>query len=151
MFEKLLATEEDQNSSLLSKIAMAMMLGMAVGYVLLRFRRPSQLNSVQYQFDENLNEIEITEPMIVSPTESQDSTAGKLDAESETIPMVEQKVDRLVQIKGIGPVFASRLNDAGVYTFSDLANTSPDKLREIVSSDVNAEDWINQAKVLESS
>lgn len=151
MFEKLLATEEDQNSSLLSKIAMAMMLGMAVGYVLLRFRRPSQLNSVQYQFDENLNEIEITEPMIVSPTESQDLTAGKLDAESEAIPMVEQKVDRLVQIKGIGPVFASRLNDAGVYTFSDLANTSPDKLREIVSSDVNAEDWINQAKVLESS
>lgn len=148
MFEKMFAIDEDQNSSLLSKIAMAMMLGLAVGYVLIRFRRPSQTFTSKYPSGEDLGEIEITDSMIVSPSEPQE-LESVIDEEENIKPRsVEKKRDRLEKIKGIGPVFANRLYDAGVYTFSDLANASPNQILEIVEVDVDVEDWINQAKVL---
>ncbi len=42
--------------------------------------------------------------------------------------------DNLQAIKGIGPVIAKRLNDAGVYTFEELAQLAPDELEEILGA-----------------
>lgn len=42
--------------------------------------------------------------------------------------------DNLQAIKGIGPVIAKRLNDAGVYTFEELAQLTPDELEEILGA-----------------
>lgn len=42
--------------------------------------------------------------------------------------------DNLQAIKGIGPVIAKRLNDAGVYTFEELAQITPDELEEILGA-----------------
>lgn len=39
--------------------------------------------------------------------------------------------DDLVDINGIGPVFAKRLNEAGITTFAQLAAMTPEKAREI--------------------
>jgi predicted flap endonuclease-1-like 5' DNA nuclease len=39
--------------------------------------------------------------------------------------------DDLVDINGIGPVFAKRLNEAGITTFAQLAALTPEKAREI--------------------
>jgi predicted flap endonuclease-1-like 5' DNA nuclease len=61
-----------------------------------------------------------------------------------------QKGDDFTVLNGIGKVFAQRLNDAGIRTFADLANQSPDKLREITGAKewqkVDPQAWIDQAK-----
>ena len=50
-------------------------------------------------------------------------------------------------VDGIGPVFASRLSDAGVRTVDDLAAASPDRVAEAAGvSAARAKSWIEQAK-----
>ena len=61
--------------------------------------------------------------------------------------------DDLKKIKGIGEVFAGRLNEAGIWTFADLAKADPEEIREIVSSGrvenmIDPEEWIAQARQL---
>jgi predicted flap endonuclease-1-like 5' DNA nuclease len=61
--------------------------------------------------------------------------------------------DRLEQIKGIGPVFARRLNEEGIFTFADLAKLSPERVREMVAdgnrlTNIDAQAWIAQAQQL---
>lgn len=51
-------------------------------------------------------------------------------------PVIREK-DHLEQINGIGPVFAKRLNKAGIFTFAELAAETPERIREII----NPEDW----------
>jgi predicted flap endonuclease-1-like 5' DNA nuclease len=40
--------------------------------------------------------------------------------------------DNLQAIKGVGPVISKRLNEAGIYTFDELARLTPDELQEIM-------------------
>lgn len=67
-------------------------------------------------------------------------------------PVAEKKPaaakDDLTEIKGIGPVFARRLTDVGITTFADLAQASPDHLREVTQATAvaNPEEWIAQAR-----
>lgn len=42
--------------------------------------------------------------------------------------------DNLQAIKGVGPVISKRLNEAGVYTFEELSQLTPDELQEIMGS-----------------
>lgn len=42
--------------------------------------------------------------------------------------------DDLKKIEGIGPKIASLLNEAGIYTFAELAAADPDKIREILDA-----------------
>ncbi len=56
--------------------------------------------------------------------------------------------DDLTEIKGIGPVFAERLRQAGITTFADVAQASADQLRDVThaTSVANPDEWIDQAK-----
>jgi len=57
--------------------------------------------------------------------------------------------DDLTVIKGIGPTFASRLENAGVTSYQSLAKLTPDELKEITHvADWQGDpgDWIIQAK-----
>lgn len=59
--------------------------------------------------------------------------------------------DRLERIHGIGKVYSRRLNEAGIWTFADLAQMDPEAIRSIVESEgtehmINPEDWIAQAR-----
>jgi predicted flap endonuclease-1-like 5' DNA nuclease len=59
--------------------------------------------------------------------------------------------DALEAIKGIGPVFARRLREAGILTFSDLTKLSAEEIQAIVapgraSHMFDIEDWIMQAR-----
>lgn len=56
--------------------------------------------------------------------------------------------DDLTAIKGIGPVFAKRLNEAGIVTFADVAAASADQLREVTHATAvaNPEEWIAEAR-----
>ncbi|MCI0549360.1 MAG: helix-hairpin-helix domain-containing protein [Anaerolineae bacterium] len=42
--------------------------------------------------------------------------------------------DNLQAIKGVGPVISKRLNEAGIYTFEELSQLTPDELQEIMGS-----------------
>lgn len=70
--------------------------------------------------------------------------------EESTIAQVFVKdKDPLEEIVGIGPVFASRFNDAGIYTFEELAKITPHRAREIAAAEnwqkIEPEAWIQQA------
>ncbi len=78
-----------------------------------------------------------------------------LKARLDQAPQVKEKVvmverERLEDIYGIGPVYGRRLRDAGIGTFELLADTPPDRLREITKiQDWQAADpdsWVSQAR-----
>ena len=55
--------------------------------------------------------------------------------------------DDLTEIKGIGPVFASRLEAMGIVTFAGLASADVTATAESVdTSESNVNDWIAQAE-----
>ncbi|HOU40621.1 MAG TPA: DUF4332 domain-containing protein, partial [Promineifilum sp.] len=56
--------------------------------------------------------------------------------------------DDLTQIKGIGPAFAQRLTAAGYTTYADIANATPDALREATHAPAIADpdEWIAGAR-----
>lgn len=57
--------------------------------------------------------------------------------------------DPLDTIDGIGPTYKRRLNEAGIYTFAQLANASPDVIREITGATRwDPADWIAEARQL---
>ena len=67
-----------------------------------------------------------------------------------TVPSIKPDDFRL--IKGIGPVLAGRLYDAGVCTYKQLAFLSPAKLAEMVTglsgNQISRQDWNGQARKL---
>jgi len=69
-------------------------------------------------------------------------------------PALEEAVaalpDDLTAIKGIGPTYARRLSEAGYTHYADLAQATPEALREITKAPPMAdpEAWIEQARGL---
>lgn len=64
--------------------------------------------------------------------------------------------DRLTDIKGIGPVYAGKLYEAGIQTFKQLAAMTPEEIHLLINEpkwrarSINAEAWIEQARLLAS-
>jgi predicted flap endonuclease-1-like 5' DNA nuclease len=60
--------------------------------------------------------------------------------------------DPLEQIQGVGPVYAQRLHDAGIFTFAQLATAAAETLRAAVDPNgeqqVEVDEWIAQAHAL---
>jgi predicted flap endonuclease-1-like 5' DNA nuclease len=64
-----------------------------------------------------------------------------------TPPAAPSEPDDLTAIKGIGPVYAARLNDAGVRTFRELSETNAGTIADTVgTTEAAVSDWIAQAK-----
>jgi|GEM_PF-5119453 len=59
---------------------------------------------------------------------------------------------KITDIKGIGPSYAQKLYDVGVRDLRQLANFTPDELRDLIDTPswrrIKAESWIEQAKEL---
>lgn len=54
--------------------------------------------------------------------------------------------DDLTELSGIGPVFATRLAQAGIATFAALAAATPGRVAEVTGvPETRASDWIEQA------
>ncbi|MGD8805435.1 MAG: helix-hairpin-helix domain-containing protein [Chloroflexota bacterium] len=87
------------------------------------------------------------EPLVVS---------GKLRSQTPLTsppPVVKKQPlpvsDALEEIKGIGPIFANRLNAAGILTFEQLAATPADELTRITGvTRWDPADWIAEATEL---
>jgi predicted flap endonuclease-1-like 5' DNA nuclease len=59
--------------------------------------------------------------------------------------------DDLTEIKGIGPVFVTRLNKAGIFTYAQLAAQTAEKVQFITQvTRWDPADWIAEAKKLAS-
>lgn len=77
---------------------------------------------------------------------------NRLQSQLTAPPAAPVAVDQLQEIQGIGQVFAKRLNDAGIFTFAQLAELSPERLREIIQpqewQSLDFAAWLAQARTL---
>ena len=66
------------------------------------------------------------------------------------LPDASGERDPLQEINGIGAVYEKRLNDAGIFTFQQLIESSVQQIHEIISPKdwqvIDSEDWLAQAR-----
>lgn len=84
------------------------------------------------------------------------ATPPAQQTQSVTQPTEQPARDSLDTIKGIGRVFAQKLNAAGIYTFADLAAQTPESLHGIIGTTragnmFQPADWIAQAQQIVAS
>ena len=88
----------------------------------------------------------LDEDAVIEITTTEEIEDGSALA-NDTVTIV---MDNLESIRGIGPTFAHRLNNAGILTFADLVALPPEQLRTIASgnkkSKLNVDKWIAQAQ-----
>ena len=82
---------------------------------------------------------------------------GKAGDEREQVAKVEKKVavkseaDDLAKIEGIGPKVTTVLNDAGIFTFEELAKANVADVQKVLDAAglqmMDPEGWISQAKL----
>jgi large subunit ribosomal protein L21 len=89
---------------------------------------------------------ELSPPPMILEKPRKEEKIGQAKAEEPTVS------DPLEQIKGIGPVYATRLNEVGIMTFAQLAMSDPPDIGNItgVASSV-ASKWIQEARDLAGS
>jgi predicted flap endonuclease-1-like 5' DNA nuclease len=66
--------------------------------------------------------------------------------------ILEYHPDDLMAIEGIGRIYQWKLHDTGINSYSQLAQTTPERIREITDAPawrkLEPERWIEQAKIL---
>lgn len=82
-------------------------------------------------------------------TAAEASSSSESASDVTEAPADTDEADNLAVIQGIGPKMAFRLREKGMRTFGDLANASPDEIRDLMGglpsfADVDA--WIEQAR-----
>lgn len=97
------------------------------------------------------------------PTQAEESaTVPEPAVEGISIVTVDEPItpeplgieqDNLQKIKGIGPVYAERLQTAGIQTFAQLAELSDGQIREIIGpmhsgNMIEPESWLSEARQL---
>ena len=90
------------------------------------------------------------------PTSEEAAREPEAEVEVEIEPATpadKPEPDKLEKITGIGKVFAGRLRNAGIHTFAQLAEQSPERISEIVSEEKKVsisetQEWISQARQL---
>lgn len=82
-----------------------------------------------------------TPPTPARPTPAEDPGAVAASGEPAGAPPVAS-ADDLTEVKGIGPVFAGRLTEAGITSFAELAAASEEALTEILESRLGSIDSI---------
>ncbi len=102
--------------------------------------------------------------MLLSAATDRREQAGMLqrilDQVTQVVPSLSKSAkapprvgeDRLTDIKGIGPVYASRLYEAGIQSFRQLAALTPEELDNLMNvpawrkRSIDAQSWIEQAQ-----
>jgi len=84
-----------------------------------------------------------------TPPKAEKSTPIKAAEPQPATPVVP---DDLAVIKGIGPVIAKKLNQAGIMTFEQLGNLTPADLEQILGNEIkrlaNEDSLLKQAREL---
>ncbi|MEM7113285.1 MAG: helix-hairpin-helix domain-containing protein [Chloroflexota bacterium] len=93
---------------------------------------------------------------LMSKLEAAEKEVGSLkeqlaEAQSQAggAQQVYVQADRLEKLNGVGKVYAQKLNDAGIFTFGQVAQETADRLREIISPEswqtIEPDAWIAEA------
>jgi predicted flap endonuclease-1-like 5' DNA nuclease len=84
------------------------------------------------------------------PGANLDGAASAESGNAAPAAHAESGEDDLTLIRGIGPAFQKRLNDAGITTFAQLADADPQRLEAdgIEGVGVDLASWIEQARTL---
>lgn len=143
-----------KNWPFLRKFSVGLMIGVAIGWVL--WQQMQSEDGEQFRLTSlKTAEIDITEPRLSD--QRQVSKGTETSRDNLKIPTSSPKVargDDLKAIHGIGPVFARRLNEAGIKTYADLAAQEPQRLLEIVQAKawqaLDPKAWIDEAGSLAS-
>ena len=86
------------------------------------------------------------EPLVVSGSRSPQTVQISGSADSAGHSLISEPLE---EIDGIGPVFANRLNEAGIYTFAALASATPEQIKKITGvRRWDPAQWIAEAKKL---
>jgi predicted flap endonuclease-1-like 5' DNA nuclease len=105
-------------------------------------RAEAEVGQLRTQVDENQAVIADAELTI-------EELRKQLDELTRRAP---QREDRLEQVRGIGAVFAGKLKAAGIHTFAQLAELTPERVMQIIRpkewQKIEAEDWIVEAREL---
>jgi predicted flap endonuclease-1-like 5' DNA nuclease len=100
-----------------------------------------------------LLDLDLSEPAVDIDVESTRRANGSVSAES---PAPATKRNDLTEIKGIGPKIEEILNDAGIYTFAQLAASDVDTVEQIlrdagVRIPARTTSWLQQAALFTGS
>lgn len=128
-----------------------LLLGAAVIWFFWRQRSQTRQAPVQGAAPSHGSEIDITHAVRLHPDTTPLAKESPTVAPPAKPAPVKARADFTV-IKGIGPVYAQRLQDAGIITFADLAEQSPQHLRAVVQAKewqvLDIESWLDQARQL---
>jgi len=92
--------------------------------------------------------LEVTKALDAHQRQKIVEEAVKAIAAEKSKKLLAEQADDLTTIRGIGLVMQQRLNEAGVYTFAQLAGSAPDELRRVKGAATLAEEWVAQAQEL---
>ena len=111
--------------------------------------------------DSDLNELARTVKEVIAEREQEvDELQTKLETQEMNYDHLQAEFDRyaathpddLTVIKGIGRIYQWKLRDAGISTYSQLASTSSERVREVLQAQnwqkLDPQGWIDQAKSL---
>lgn len=108
---------------------------------------PEKLRQAEAEAEQLRTRLKEHEAALADSNETIDSLRAQLD---ELAGQVPQKEDRLERVKGIGAVFAAKLKAAGIHSYTQLAEQSPQRIREIIQPEewqrIDPEAWIAQAR-----
>jgi predicted flap endonuclease-1-like 5' DNA nuclease len=114
-----------------------------------------QARKVQTRLDEQAAQTETLRTETAQMQQTLSAAERELSAVQATLaqqtPSSQPPRDDLEAIRGIGRVFAQRLNEAGIYTFADLAAQTPEALDAIIGTNRAAgmfdpAAWIEEAR-----
>ncbi|RPH57599.1 MAG: hypothetical protein EHM81_11350 [Chloroflexi bacterium] len=78
-----------------------------------------------------------------------ESMSFSVEAYPPEPPTIANKPDDLTKIKGIGPVIAKKLNDAGIMTFQQLGRLTPAEFEEILGNLIQR--FVNENSILDQA
>jgi predicted flap endonuclease-1-like 5' DNA nuclease len=109
-------------------------------------RRRSQITASQEAWEHP----EILLPEIETAT-LETAISGETTKQSPSKPVPAEFLERLERIEGIGPKVAGLLNEAGIRTYAQLAETNVERLRQIMQANrlnfINPATWPEQARL----
>jgi predicted flap endonuclease-1-like 5' DNA nuclease len=130
----------------------------AVGFVVTRlmggededFEDFDDLES-SFEFNETPVEIEVSEntaPASAPSSQTKVLSSTAVDSSADTVPTEVPEGPRLIDIKGIGPSYETRLHSIGIKTMQDLIDADANNVAEelgVIGGATEVADWVVQA------
>lgn len=115
-------------------LVVASILGFIIGYIS-KVREIDDLEDELAELDAAVDDCHSrTRKILETPVISEEKSLAVPLAAVVPVTVADLKIDDLKIVEGIGPKIEKLLNEAGINTFDDLANTSPDRIKDILTA-----------------